>query len=92
MSYSPTRPLLSGATSVIRARAKHSALAVAVAAGIAAAALSGSAQAADDTSLTWNGITLYGVVDVGLAYRTTAPLTPTRMVPGGGVDDFKEQQ
>jgi len=82
MSYSPTRTLLSGATSVIRARAKHSALAVAVVAGIASAALSGSAQAADDTSLTWNGITLYGVVDVGLAYQNHGTPYTDSLYPG----------
>jgi hypothetical protein len=27
------------------------------------------ACAADDTSLTWNGITLYGTVDIGVAYQ-----------------------
>ena len=58
MSNSPLRPSLSFVC------AKKSVLALAVLAGIA---LSGSAAAADD--LTWNGITLYGVVDVGLAYQ-----------------------
>src|SRR6202045_1101740 len=35
-----------------------------------AQAQSASAPAAPDSSLTWNGITLYGIVDVGLQYQT----------------------
>ncbi|HET7062634.1 MAG TPA: porin, partial [Rudaea sp.] len=35
-----------------------------------------AAAAADDTSLTWNGITLYGTVDIGIAYQNHgAPLS-----------------
>ena len=37
------------------------------AAGVAQAQ---SAAPKDDSSLTWNGITLYGIVDVGLQYQT----------------------
>jgi predicted porin len=37
------------------------------AAGVAQAQ---TAAAKDDSSLTWNGITLYGIVDVGLQYQT----------------------
>jgi len=37
------------------------------AAGVAQAQ---SAATKDDSSLTWNGITLYGIVDVGLQYQT----------------------
>jgi predicted porin len=34
------------------------------------------AQAKDDSSLTWNGITLYGIVDLGLQYDThSAPFS-----------------
>jgi len=36
---------------------------------LAAFGVSGSALAADDINLTWNGITLYGTVDVGVAYQ-----------------------
>ncbi len=35
-----------------------------------AQAQSGAAPKAPDSSLTWNGITLYGIVDVGLQYQT----------------------
>jgi predicted porin len=45
-------------------------LAVAVLAGISLAGFCSIAQAADDTSLTWNGITLYGTVDAGIAYQS----------------------
>ena len=53
---------------------KKSVLSAAVLAGIA---LSSVAAAADnDSQLTWGGITLYGVVDIGLVYQTHgAPLT-----------------
>ena len=49
--------------------ARKSLLGSAIIAGIAAAALANVAHAADDSSLTWNGITLYGVLDVGVAYQ-----------------------
>jgi len=48
---------------------RPSALRVAILAGIALAGFGGAAAAADDTSLTWNGITFYGTVDVGIAYQ-----------------------
>lgn len=48
---------------------RKSMLAMAVVAGIAGASLANVAKAADDTSLTWNGITLYGAIDVGVAYQ-----------------------
>ena len=39
-------------------------------------ALAGTAHAADDQSLTWNGITLYGVYDIGVGYQSHgAPLS-----------------
>jgi predicted porin len=39
-----------------------------------------------DDSLTWNGITLYGVVDVGLQYDThSAPFTPYRPSASGNI-------
>lgn len=39
------------------------------AAVLACIGASGSAVAADDINLTWNGITLYGTVDIGVAYQ-----------------------
>jgi len=55
---------------------RRSLLSVAVLAGISLAGFGTIAQAADDTSLTWNGITLYGTVDVGIAYQNHgAPLS-----------------
>ncbi len=66
MSNSPLRPNVSVVHS-----ARKSLLAAAVVAGIA---MSSSAMAADD--LTWNGVTLYGVVDVGVTYESHgAPLS-----------------
>src|SRR6266404_2083198 len=39
-----------------------------------------------DDSLTWHGITLYGVVDVGLQYDThSAPFTPYRPSASGNI-------
>ena len=45
---------------------KKTLLCAALLAGLGASA---SALAADDINLTWNGITLYGAVDVGVAYQ-----------------------
>lgn len=45
-------------------------LSAAILAGIALTGFGNAALAADDLSLTWNGITLYGTVDVGAAYQT----------------------
>ncbi len=40
----------------------------------------------DDDSLTWHGITLYGVVDIGLQYDThSAPFTPYRGAASGNI-------
>jgi len=45
-------------------------------AAILGAGCFGTAHAADDQSLTWNGITLYGVVDVDVSYQNHgAPLS-----------------
>ena len=39
-----------------------------------------------DDSLTWNGITLYGVLDVGVQYDThSAPFTPYRPAASGNI-------
>jgi predicted porin len=39
-----------------------------------------------DDSLTWHGITLYGVIDVGLQYDThSAPFTPFRPAASGNI-------
>jgi predicted porin len=39
-----------------------------------------------DDSLTWQGITLYGVIDLGLQYDThSAPLTPYRPAASGNI-------
>ena len=55
---------------------RRSLLASAVLGAITLAGASSIAQAADDTSLTWNGITLYGTVDIGIAYQSHgAPLS-----------------
>jgi len=49
---------------------RKSVLSAAIFAGIAMTGFGAAVLAADDTSLTWNGITLYGTVDVGIAYQT----------------------
>jgi len=55
---------------------RNSVLSTAIFAGIALAGFGSAACAADDTSLTWNGITLYGTVDIGVAYQNHgAPLS-----------------
>jgi predicted porin len=39
-----------------------------------------------DDSLTWNGITLYGVIDIGLQFDThSAPFTPYRPAASGNI-------
>lgn len=54
---------------------KKSVLCASVLAAIAGTGFTAAAFAADD-SLTWNGITLYGVVDIGVAYESHgAPLS-----------------
>jgi predicted porin len=41
---------------------------------------------AGDDSLTWDGITLYGVIDIGLQYDThSAPFTPYRPAASGNI-------
>lgn len=48
-------------------------------------AAAGMAHAADDEALTWKGITLYGVVDIGLQYQTHgAPIND--YFPAGSAD------
>jgi predicted porin len=55
---------------------RRSALSAALLAGLALAGFGTPAIAADDTSLTWQGVTLYGTVDLGIAYQTHgAPLS-----------------
>jgi predicted porin len=57
-------------------KVKKSILHAAIFASIATAGFANVAHAADDGSLTWNGITFYGVVDIGVAYQTHgAPLS-----------------
>jgi predicted porin len=55
---------------VQRAGVKLTALAGAIAALVGVAALPMLAHAADDQSLTWNGITLYGTVDLAVTYQS----------------------
>ena len=55
---------------------KKSVLCAAIVASIAGAGFANVAQAADDGTLTWNGITLYGTVDVDVSYQNHgAPLS-----------------
>ncbi len=61
------------------------ALVAVTAAGAAQAQSTAAAAPVDDTSLTWHGITLYGIVDVGLQYDThAAPISD--YFPGGTAD------
>jgi predicted porin len=60
------------------AAAKKTVLCTAVLAGLA---MSANALAADDGTLTWNGVTLYGTVDIGVAYQSHgAPLSQDQYV------------
>ena len=52
--------------------------------GVAHAQTASSPAKTDDSSLTWKGITLYGVVDIGIQYDThSAPFTPFRPAASG---------
>ena len=73
---------LSAATGV--AQAQSAGAPPATYAGAAPPALSSSGTAADQ-SLTWHGITLYGIVDVGIQYQTHgAPISD--FYPAGSAD------
>jgi predicted porin len=55
---------------------KKSALSAAIVGCILSAGFAGAANAADDGPLTWNGITLYGTVDVDVSHQSHgAPLS-----------------
>jgi predicted porin len=46
-----------------------------------------------DDALTWNGITLYGVVDIGIQYDThSAPFTPYRPAGSGNIVRSNDSQ
>lgn len=48
---------------------------------------------AGDDSLTWHGITLYGVIDIGLQYDThSAPFTPYRPSASGNIVRLNSRQ
>lgn len=56
--------------------AKKSVLCAAILASISGAGFVNAAQAADDGSLTWNGVTLYGTVDLDVSHQSHgAPLS-----------------
>ena len=65
------------------------ALILACAAGVAVPALAQQKTGpgiTGDESLTWHGITLYGVIDIGLQYDThSAPFTPYRPSASGNI-------
>jgi predicted porin len=47
---------------------------------------SGPAIKGDDDTLTWHGVTLYGVIDIGLQFDThSAPFTPYRPSASGNI-------
>ncbi len=60
------------------------ALVAVTAAGAAQAQSAGAPAPADDSSLTWHGITLYGIVDVGLQYDTHAAPISDYFFAGSG--------
>jgi len=64
-------------TQATHARALHrSTLTAAILTGIGLAFAGAPVLASDDASLTWNGVTLYGTVDIGIAYQNHgAPLS-----------------
>ncbi|MGA3159037.1 MAG: porin, partial [Steroidobacteraceae bacterium] len=62
------------------------AIALAVASGSALAQQKTGPGVPADESLTWEGITLYGVIDVGVQYDThSAPFTPYRPAASGNI-------
>jgi predicted porin len=63
---------------------KLSLLAPAIAVAIAGGSLAGAAYAADDSSLTWGGVTLYGTYDIGVVHDDHG--TPVSKYWGQGVD------
>ncbi len=69
------------AMSATRLPSRRSLLAAAIVVGAATLCASGGAHA-DDSSLTWNGITLYGVVDVGVAYQNHGTPLSQDFYPG----------
>ena len=63
-------------TKFLRLKASGSATRLTLAAAFVALMFSGLAVADEDKSLTWNGITLYGVYDIGVGYQSHgAPLS-----------------
>jgi predicted porin len=63
-----------------------SALVCATAPGPACAQQKTGPGITDEDSLTWHGITLYGVIDIGLQYDThSAPFTPYRPAASGNI-------
>ena len=61
-------------------------LVIFAAAGTAAAQQKTGPGVAAEESLTWQGITLYGVVDIGIQYDThSAPFTPYRPAASGNI-------
>lgn len=66
-----------------RSRASRmSVLSAAVFSAISLAGFGSAAFAADDTSLTWNGITLYGTFDIGVAYQSHGTPLSQDFYPG----------
>jgi predicted porin len=81
---------------ISRGREKSKFLVLLIAAGASFPALAqqktGPSITGDD-SLTWHGITLYGVIDVGLQYDThSAPFTPYRPSASGNIVRQNSQQ
>ena len=76
-----------GAIPQRRRRAWLALMLVAIAAAAPAAAQQKTGPGVDsEDSLTWSGITLYGVVDIGLQYDThSAPFTPYRPAASGNI-------
>ena len=69
-AINPSRPFRG------EANVKRSILCAAIVASIAGASFVNVARAADDGTLTWNGITLYGTVDVDVSHQSHgAPLS-----------------
>ncbi len=73
----PTRPQLPTVSRPRRTRGlAHVSSACLLVAALGGAALAQAQSASNDSSLTWHGITLYGIVDLGLQYDThSAPFS-----------------
>lgn len=84
---------INGMRSVLNWRALMAAGALTVSFSAFAQKTGPSASVPQDESLTWHGITLYGVIDIGLQYQTHgAPLSDFRPAASGNIVQKNSRQ